>query len=68
MVACRALDEVVEVVEVPAGEFSSNFEAGGWLGMAQDVQGHVFNVRHVFGAVAGPQPRESPRCVLFHWA
>ena len=51
-------DAFVDVVEVLSGEFSSVFEACGWLRLSEDVHGHVFDPGHVFGAVAGPQADE----------
>jgi hypothetical protein len=41
----------VEVVEVPAGEIESVFEAGIGCGVAEEVEGHVFDHGDVSGAV-----------------
>jgi hypothetical protein len=51
-------NEAVEVIEVPAGELAAVLEAGGGLGLVQEVQGYVLDHRHVLRAVAGPQPSE----------
>ena len=58
MSSCGAFDEIIEVVEVPTGEFSAVLEADGWLGLSEDVHGHVFDDGHVFGAV--PPTPSSP--------
>src|SRR4051794_4471425 len=49
-----AVEQAVEVGDVPAGELPSVLEAGRGLGLPDQVHRHVPDHGHVLGTVAGP--------------
>ena len=52
------MEDVFEVIEVPACELAAVFEGSGGLGLAQEVEREVFDDGHVFRPIPGPQASE----------